>query len=205
MRRSDPARLGGLLIAIGLFFVLSNSGVFGNLPSFMRVVLLFALGGYVWLLTSGRLPLAARFVALSVIYVIAMASSGPYAATAALGFPAMTFALVYQARRAAWWAIIPAGVLGSLALLVTAETLIPRWDATPIMFLGFAATFTVLYLLPREQGGQRWALYPALGWIALTVLVNDPAGGANWFLPLVLIGAGVTLLWYWQKRKPPPP
>lgn len=205
MRKGGKPRLGLILVAAGVLFVLSNAGVLGDLPGFFRVVLWFVLGAGIWLGLPGRRRLPPRLAVLALIYVIAMASAGSYAGTAALGFPAMAFALVYLANPRNWWAIIPAGVLASLTLLVTAETLFPRWDAAPLLFLGFAGTFTFIYLLPKERGGQRWALYPALGWIALTVLVNDPVGGSNWFLPLLLIGAGVALLWFWQRRKPPGP
>lgn len=195
-------RLGLGLVVAGLAIFSVNSGVFGALPAFIWVSALFVAGAYVWLLSEGRLETWQRLPLFVFFGVLAIATSGRFAGTAAVGYPAMAFALVYLADARRWWAIIPAGVLGSVALLITAEELFPRWDAAPVLFLGFAATFTLLYLLPRERGGRRWALYPAIGWIVLTVLVNDPSGsGPGWLFPLALIGSGLAILWWWQRRR----
>ena len=94
--------------------------------------------------------------------------------------------------------LIPAGILASVALLIALGELF-AWNATPMLFSGFVVTFTYLYLLSPGRGGQRWALYPAVLFIALTVLVNDPGSGFSSALPLLFIGAGVLMLWWWQR------
>lgn len=199
--RRPSTLLGAALVALGVLLVLGRVGGLGVVPGFLRVLLLFGIGAAVWLASAGRWPSWQRIAVFAAVGVVAIPTAGRFAGTAALGYPALAFALVFLARPKAWWALLPAGVLASVALVATAEVLVPRWDPAPLLFLGFAATFTVLYLLPRARGGQRWALYPALGWIFLTVLVNDPTGGAGWVLPLVLIGSGLLLLWFWQGRR----
>ncbi|MDZ7705291.1 MAG: hypothetical protein U5L04_12500 [Trueperaceae bacterium] len=104
-------------------------------------------------------------------------------------------------RRRRWWALLPGGLLLTLALMVGLEHLFPRLDTAPILFLGLAATFTVLYLLPDHDGGRRWALYPALFWILIAVLTNDPIGQPlSALLPLILIASGAFLIWRaWER------
>jgi hypothetical protein len=202
MRPQNPRQLGALLIGIGAVVWAANSRILGALPDFLLTLLFFAVGGLFWLAMVGRSRLWQRIVGLAVIGILAIINAGAFAGTVATGFIAMAFALVYWRRPRHWWAIIPAGVMASVTLLITAEVLFPRWDASPLLFLGLAATFTLLYLLPKERGGKRWALYPAILWILLTVLVNDPAGSSpGWLLPFTLIGGGVLILWWWQRNK----
>ena len=201
-RRNSSATVGVVLIAAGVLAVVVRNPALGALPGLLRLVLLFAIGGAAWWATRGRLPLGARIALFAVIGAFAIPSAGRFAGVAALGYPALAFGLVYVASRRSWWALLPAGVLGSVALVAGSEALFPGWNPAPLLFLGFAATFTTLYLLPKGQGGQRWALAPALLWIALTVLVNEPSGnGPNWLLPAVFIGAGVFLLSWWRGRR----
>lgn len=205
MRRRNSATLGVLLIAIGVLVVLGRSSAFSVLPALVRLLLLFALGGYAWWATRGRLRRGVRIALVAVIGAFAIPTAGRFAGVAALGYPALLFGLIYAYSARRWWALLPAGVLASLALVVGSQVLFPGWNPAPLLFLGFAATFTALYLLPGKRGGRRWALFPALLWIALTVLVNDPRGGGpHWVLPALLIGAGVFLLSWWGggRRKP---
>jgi hypothetical protein len=198
VKPNDLKRLGPVLIGVGLLVLIFNSNLLGTLPSLLWLALLFGIAVALWLV--GALPHWVRIAGVVVLYVLAMATSGDLAGVAALGFPALAFAVVYLLRpKRAWWAIIPGGILASVALLVLFETIFPGWGGVAVMFLGFAATFTVLYLLPSTRGGQRWALYPAIGWIVLTVLTNDPSGDAGFFMPLVLIGAGVVILLWWRR------
>jgi hypothetical protein len=198
MKPNDLKRLGPVLIGVGILVLIFNSNLLGALPSLIWLSLLFAVGVALWMV--GALPHWVRITGVAALYVFAMATSGDLAGVAALGFPALAFGVVYLIKpKRNWWAIIPGGVLTSLALLVLFEEIFPHWGGEAVMFLGFAATFTTLYLLPANRGGQRWALYPAIGWIVITVLSNDPSGDSGWFLPLILIGAGAMILLWWRR------
>jgi hypothetical protein len=199
MKTRDLKRWGPLLIGIGVVVLLLNSRIFQLLPSILWLVVLVGVGFTLWMVNS--LPLWARLTGLAALYVFSMATTGDLAGVSALGFPALVFIMLHFANVKRWWPVIPGGVLGGIALLIGFEELFPRWDGTSIMFLVWAATFTYLYLLPKVRGGQRWALYPAIAFIILTVVVNDPSGnGFSWTLPLVLIVGGVIMLWWWRKR-----
>jgi hypothetical protein len=200
MNANKVKMIAYLLVALGILWIMLNSGILGALPSFIWVCLMFCAGIVFWL-GSSRLGFWQRLAVFAGIGVFAIITSGRFAGTAALGFPAIAFILTYLVNAKHWWTIIPGGILGSVSLLVMFNKLFPRWDTIPILFLGFAATFSYLYLLPTQKGGKRWALFPAILFILLTVLINDPGGrGPNWLLPLILIGGGSTMLWWWRKN-----
>ena len=129
MRRGGRGLLGAALLGAGVLIVASRIGVFGALPAFVWVVILFVVGAAVWSGAAGRLPMWQRIVAFSALAVLAMVTAGRFAGVAALGFPAMAFLLVYGGRRRSWWALIPGGMLASIALFIAAATLFPRWEA----------------------------------------------------------------------------
>lgn len=193
--------IGTALLGLGALALIANTGIFGLLPTFFWVLTLFAAGAGVWLLGARRFAFPQRLLLFIGIGLLATTTSGRMAGTAATGFIAMAFALVYLRDARQWWAIIPAGVMAGASLVTTVETLFPRWDAGPLFLLVLAGTFTLLYLLPREQGGQRWALIPAVVLILVTVVANDPSGRTpGWLVPMVLIGSGAAMLWWWRRR-----
>ena len=71
--------------------------------------------------------------------------------------------LVYIRDRGQWWAIIPAGLFGSLGFLAAAETYGLAGDEAlgAILFFGLAATFGYLYLIRNGRTGLHcfaWSL-----------------------------------------------
>ena len=201
MKDANLRLIGALLLAAGAFVFLVNTGIFGALPAFIWFAFLLTVGAAFWFSTPSSLPFWGRVVGFVLIGVFAISTSGRFAGSAALAFPALAFALLYLDNPKRWWAVLPAGVLGSVGALITTEVLF-GWGGAPVLFLGFAATFAYLYLLPKERGGQRWALYPTLVSIILTVIVNDPSGRTpGWVLPLLLTGGGAFILWWWRDRR----
>jgi hypothetical protein len=199
MKTRDIHRWGPLLIGIGVVVLLLNSRIFSLLPSMIWLAVLVGVSFTLWMVNS--LPWWASLAGVVAIYVFAIVTTGDMAGVAAIGFPALVFLTLHFANVRRWWPVIPGGILVSVAALVGFEELFPRWDSIPILFLGFAATFTYLYLLPKLRGGQRWALYPAIVFSVLTLAINDPRGnGFSWILPFVLIGGGLWILWWWRKR-----
>jgi hypothetical protein len=88
-----------------------------------------------------------------------------------------------------WWAIIPGGVLLTLA----GVTLIPEGDewAGGAFFLGIAITFGLLYILPKPGGRLKWALYPAgILLIVGLLVVLGVTNLTNYVLPVVLLVVG---------------
>ncbi|MBT2535537.1 hypothetical protein [Arthrobacter sp. ISL-69] len=120
-------------------------------------------------------------------------------------FIAAGFAAVYFREQANWWALIPCGVLLTLALVVA---LPPGLDGTPVaavLFLGLAATFGALALIPERM---KWPLIPAavLAAVGLSFAVQSTVtlGAMDYLTALVPLAAGVYLLYYaFQSRRQP--
>ena len=185
-----------LLIALGLFFLLANTGWLAGLASWFWGLLFLAGGGaFLVVYRNDRRHWWALIPGFSLVAVGVAALSGDTAGALFLALLGTGFAAVYLSDRQRWWAIIPAGVLYTLALVAWTSTVWPRADAGWLFFLGIAATFGLLFVLPEGEGRQRWAIYPALGslvFVAITLMASN-VGGV--LVPLLLIGAGAYLVW----------
>ena len=121
-----------------------------------------------------------------------------------MGLFAAAFLAVFVAVRSAWWALIPAGVFASIgAGIFTGVPAGPEAAGSMIagiMFLGWAATFFVLWLL-RGSRPTDWALYPALGCAAVALVTMTFAPGMRFVWPVVLIVLGGWVL-FKALRKP---
>ena len=197
---------GWLLVLAGAAALLGGRGALG-LAAELAWLLGLALAAVVaWRVLERRAPLGFRIFAHALLTITAAATTQALSGPGFLGMAALAFWLTYRTpqggQACTGWALIPAGVVTTLASVAAVETLRPNWDAGSVFLLGMTATFTAIYLLPRELGGGRWALWPALAWAALTVLVNDPTGAfTRWWLPLAMIGVGIAVLGWSRRRR----
>ena len=109
-----------------------------------------------------------------------------------LGGIGTAFVAVYLANREQWWAIIPAGVMLTLAVVAGWSDIIGGSATGGIFFLGLAATFGLVGLMPTSQGRMNWAFIPAgvLGFLGLVVLAAAE-GLLTYALPATLILVGL--------------
>lgn len=194
------------LIGLGLLGLGTLALLRGVRPSNLFTELLW-LAVLAWLaLTAWRLltrkPLGVRLAVHGVLALVAVTSLDRLAGPAFLAFIGLAFLATYRSRlRHSTGMLIPACVLLTLSATAAVDTVFPRWDGGVVFLLGMTATFTLIYLLPSDRGGGRWALWPALVWAFITVAANDPGGGfTRWIVPLVLIGVGAAALG-WSRRK----
>lgn len=195
-------KIAYILIALGLVALASNTNILSILPSFIWLTILSFVSLSFFFSSASNLPLALRIVGVAVLFVVALTTSGKLIDVVPLLFIAISFLATYFSCRKCWWAIIPAGVFFSLTAMIFLEIIFPRWGFESIFLLGLSATFTILYLLPVHKGGKKWSIYPAIFWIFITVISNDPGGKDDtaWILPLVLIVGGIVILWFWKKQ-----
>ncbi len=200
--------LGLLFIGAGVLFLLQNLGVFGGFSPILWAFI-FAVGALFFLalfigdyhqrwwaaipgMTLFGLAGAAMLDALNIGLLGQMA--GPFF-LASIG---SGFVLIFATNPAHWWAIIPGGVLGTLAVVAAVEEFGEGpFEVGSVFFLGLGITFLVLGLLPRVDGrALRWALIPAGALLLFGLLVNTPAiAYVNYIWPVALIIGGAYLLW----------
>lgn len=187
----NASGLGTLLIAIGGLLLLSNMGIIGGFGGVIGLLLLGGMGA--WLLNiyySDRRQTWLLFLGWIMLGCAAATVTGTYAGAWFLGLSGIGFLQAWRDDENSWWALIPAGTFFTLAAVVLAELSVGWLGGGTVFFAGLAATFLVLYMLPRHS--QTWALVPAVGSAVLALIVWGSTG--SWILPIVLIGAGLLLL-----------
>jgi hypothetical protein len=118
-----------------------------------------------------------------------------------MGSIGASFLIVYFNDHKKWWALIPGGVVSSIAVLIPfADS--SSWPAV-IFFGGIAATFGLVALTasPTEKP-RTWAWWPAGVLAVLAVIAastSSPLEGIIW--PVMLIGAGLVMVAYTLVKK----
>jgi len=195
---------GSLLILGGLVFLFQN-------------IFHLQLGGLFWaaLLALGRLAfisvylnvrrhwgaLIPGFTLLGVAATAFLSSFFPrldniLGGLFVLGGIGLAFVTVYLADRQNWWALIPAGVMLTLAAISVLDQLAGGFGSGGLLFMGLALTFVLVAILPHPQGRMTWAWIPAgiLAVIGLIVAAeSENLIGYVW--PLVLILGGLALIY----------
>ncbi len=118
---------------------------------------------------------------------------------------ALPFCLTYLASRTQWWALIPAGIFITTGFVALLGILLPGYEYLLVsgnqvgvyiclLSLGFAATFLAIWSLhSRLRTG--WAIYPALGFLAASILAFIMGPNFMEFLPLIaLLVVGLIML-----------
>lgn len=212
MRRFDYRWLWGvLLVAAGGLLLLNN----------LEIV---AVQGYIW---------AALFALVGVVFVVAFLldrkqwwaiipgltllgiglvaflaellpnQMGSWLGAAFLGMIGLAFWIVYLSRREFWWAIIPGGVLVSLAVVAGATAVVKGVEVGGLFMLGLGLTFLLVAVVRTPDGQQKWAFIPAGILLFIGLLIIAAATPAlNFIWPTLIILAGVYLLWrsFFHKR-----
>lgn len=110
-----------------------------------------------------------------------------------LAFIGVSFWVIYLINREHWWAIIPGGVLFSVAALVALSGAVKN----PVfaLFVGLGVTFGLVALLPGGVGDRKWAWIPAAVLFILGLLFMFTSEGIMKYIPAALmVVAGIVLI-----------
>jgi len=199
MKRFDRRMLwGGLLILAGVLFFLQELNL---IPSAWDLIwaALFAIAGAVFLYAfftdrSQWWPLIPGLGLLSLGAIIAIEEIFPavdWAGAILLGGIGISFWVIYFLNRDNWWAIIPGGVLVTLAVVAGLDSVVNSDTGGGIFMLGLGATFGLVGLLPTSQGRMKWAFIPAGVLIIIGVFIMTPLLPLlNYVWPVALILLG---------------
>ncbi|WP_199422293.1 hypothetical protein [Actinotalea solisilvae] len=130
------------------------------------------------------------------------------AGAAFLALAGAGFLTVHLRDHRRWWALIPGGVLVTLALVALVEGAVGEGTGGAVLLLGLGLTFALLAVVPTGRptaaagaagpARMRWPLVPAVVLlllsfvVALGTLVDESLAGVVW--PALLAAAGVVLL-----------
>lgn len=190
---------GIILILGGVVFLLQN--VFNLQLSALIWTIVFGLAGVAflsvyftdheqwWSLIPGLVLLGIAATIFSSSYFPGI--GGELSGIFVLGSIGISFLLVYLLDRQHWWALIPAGVMVTLCLLILLQTLFPDFDLGGFFLLGLGVTFGILALIPTPHGQMKWAWIPAGILFGLGIFVYSLTENFLGIVgPLVLIALG---------------
>lgn len=198
---------GVLLIALGAFFLLQVTGILGALSGLFWA-LAFAGAGAVFLyafLTGLHTRWWAAIPGFTLLGLGALIFYDRFAppffadigAAVFLASIGAGFLVIFFTNREHWWAIIPGGVLFSVAgVVVVGNTGFAFLNPASVLFIGIGLTFGLLGLMSTYLSTNlRWAYFPAAIMLIMGVVIFTPFVGAlAWIWPLALIGAGAWLI-----------
>jgi predicted membrane protein len=186
---------GGLLVLLGVLALLQRS--FG-VSSWIWVICLAAAGAVIAVIngrnSGNRSGLIPAYVLWAIALLIAVTSfrifRGTFIATFILSAIALPFLVIYVRDRKQWWALIPAYVLLSVALMVGLIGIRLRKNAAigTYVLWAIALPFLTVYLRDRKHW---WALIPTyvLGSVGLMIGLIGLGILGNFLIPAYIMYA----------------
>jgi len=207
MKRFDTRYLWGyLLIAAGVLFLLQEMDIITNALDIIWGVFFAGVGGvFLYAYISNRsqwwtlIPGIALFGIAALILLSGLFPMYEnWGGAIFLGSIGLGFWVVYVTNREMWWAVIPGGVLITLAGISVLD-LFPQIDdelTGGIFFLGLGVTFALLAILPSAQGRMTWALIPAGILVVIGFLIATPfVEFVSYLWPVALILIGIYIIY----------
>ena len=113
-----------------------------------------------------------------------------------MGGIALSFLVIYGLERDTWWALIPGGVMLTMALVTSLDEFAPNIETGGVFFLGLGATFGALALTNTKLGQLRWAWIPAVVLVIIGVFMLATTVNLFAFItPAALVLVGAYLIW----------
>lgn len=216
LRRIQSRVLWGiLLIGGGILILLQNVGV---VPKGLELfwALVFAAAAVLFLIpfvaaAANWWAAIPGFALLGLAALLGYGSLVPagrsdWSGSLFMGMLGLGFVAVYLRQAHHWWALIPGGVLVTLAAVAGLDNVGLAHLGGTVFFFGLGMTFALLAVVPGPAANRRWPLYPALALFLLALVTWVP--GERFALiagPVLLIGLGLYLLFRRPRHAPPVP
>ena len=196
--------LGVLLIVAGVLFLLQSLGIVGFAviiwPALIGIASLALLFVFLSAPQSNWWAAIPGFILLGVAGIVALDQLAPavgeiWSGSLFLGSIALAFWMIYLSNPEHWWAVIPGGVLLTLAVVSGLSPVLEGIETGGIFFFGLGLTFALLAFLPTPEGRLTWSLIPALVFLIVGVFMTAAATQLiNYVWPVLLILGGLYLL-----------
>jgi hypothetical protein len=196
---------GILLIATGTLFLLQSLGFvqIGVVlwPVLIGIASLAFLAVFLTAPQSNWWAAIPGFVLLGLAGTVALDELAPrigdtWSGSLFLGGIALAFWAVYLVNMENWWAVIPGGVLLTLALVAGLSEVLEGVETGGIFFLGLGLTFALLALLKTPSGRLTWPIIPSIVLLVMGALITAAAAELiNYVWPLLLIVGGLLLMY----------
>lgn len=194
---------GSIIILLGVFLLLITTDVIDinlNASWLFGILFLFAfllfMGIYFSMRREQFWPLIPGIIMLGLSLLILSEEIGLRSTIGAglfILFLGLSFLVVYIFHPEHWWAVIPAGIVGSVSLVIFFGDLL----GVGLMFLGMGVTFIALYfILLSTEDKHWWPLIPGsiLAFMGILFLFFGPIEFGNYILPIALIIVGIILI-----------
>jgi hypothetical protein len=114
----------------------------------------------------------------------------------ALGGIGLAFLIIFLINFENWWALIPAGVLLSLAVAIGLSAFLEESLMPGVFLIGLGLTFGGIGFMSTPQGRMRWAFIPAVILLVIgIILLVAMADLMLYLLPLGFIAVGVYIIY----------
>jgi hypothetical protein len=209
MNRVDHRLFWGLLLlGGGILFLLQNLGIF-ELSNPVLAILLGCAGLiFLSVVIADRKNWWGVIPGLILIYIATLivldrlfpAFSNDYGGAFFLGIIGISFWIIFLLNQANWWAIIPGGVMLSLAAVTALGRSFSGIQTGGVLFIGLGLTFGLLALYHTPQGRMRWPLIPASVLLLIGMLIIAASSSIFrliWPVAIILIG-----IYLFMRRNP---
>lgn len=194
---------GILLIAVGFLLLLQGIGVLPAANLLWPII--FGVAGLVFLRTfltdrASWWPVIPGLGLLGLAALMLWDQFGPqpikdWGVVFFMGGLGLAFWIVYFNDRGNWWAVIPGGVLLTIALVLGLSSTLEGIEVGGVFFLGLGLTFGLLAFLPTPEGRMKWALIPAIVLFVIGLLITAAAAEIiKYAWPAALVLAGFYLI-----------
>jgi hypothetical protein len=197
---------GGLLVAGGALWLVDATDYISISP--FVAATFFALAGIGFAIDFSRDPgswwaaiPAGALLGLGALITFVEGTTAPdeWGASLLLAGSGLGFAGAYVRVREHWWALIPAGLLVSVAIIVASVPIVERGEGIAVVVLGImAAILVVLAFVPIRGRRLFWPLVPAamLGLVAVFLAQDsvETLEQFNWVSPAVLLVIGLFIV-----------
>jgi len=203
-RVSSRILWGVILIAAGVLFLLQSLGIiqFAVIlwPALIGIASLAFLFVFLSAPQANWWAAIPGFVLLGVAGIVAFDQLAPdvgeiWSGSLFLGSIALAFWVIYLFNPEQWWAVIPGGVLLTLAVVSGLSPVLEGIETGGVFFFGLGLTFALLALLPTPEGRLTWSIVPAIVFLIVGTLITAAATQLmNYVWPVLLILGGLYLL-----------